>query len=782
MRILIVIATLFLGNAVAASIDDRMTLVEAIEEVRAGGIEIAYSSRLVADWMLVRETPETDDPVLGLRRALAAYQLDLEPGHDGQWLVVRAPRPQHTTTIAKAENPASDAPQYDYRPIEEIMITANRHSMYDSFGGSGQFLTGEEIRLMPHIADDAHRALHRLPGVAANDFQAPFNLRGGSSDEVKVQIDGLEIIEPFHMRTLFSPLSVIDPGIIGNAQVLSGGFTADHGNYMSGVVDISTRAPETSAVHELGVSFVSAFARSSGPIAKGRGGYFVSARRGYLDLITEQVVDKGEELKPRYSDLFGRVTYAVNATVDVSLQALLSADDVAFSDPDDGEDIGEDGSQQYIWATLEAEPWPGISSSNTVFSGRIESNEAGQQVNPPAELIYRSFDRLIEYTGIQSDWRIAINPDHALRLGARYRDMSATYDYQIDATRRSDFVNNGTPFFMLRDIRLPVEGDDFGAYAAYRFRASERWTWELGYRWDSQDYGSSDHLPQGSPRINALYTLNDRAELRFGWGEFHQAQAIQDLQIPDGNLEYYAPEQADHSVIGLNYKLRSGVDLQLDLYDKKYRNLQPQFESLLDPYEFAPESNFDRAMVDPDSGHAYGAELTLRNRGGDSLDWWLNYTWSKVNDEFDGESIPRSWDQRHALTASVSWQSEKWRFTIVGRYRSGWPRTPLIVVPISDSNGNIVAVDIDLSQRNIIDYDSYSRVDLRASRTVKLKRGSFEYYLEVFNLFDTKNQCCTSNHRLSLGSTATAAPEFDDYLPLFPSFGFVWRFGAGAGD
>ena len=78
---------------------------------------------------------------------------------------------------------------------------------------------------------------------------------------------------------------------------------------------------------------------------------------------------------------------------------------------------------------------------------------------------------------------------------------------------------------------------------------------------------------------------------------------------------------------------------------------------------------------------------------------------------------------------------------MVGRFHSGWPRTPLLVDPIIDANDNIVGVIPDLSQRNSADFDDYSRVDFRVSRLVPLQRGSFEYYFEIFNIFDTQNQC-----------------------------------------
>lgn len=764
-----------LASASSAPIDTRMSLAEAINVVRADGYEIVYSTQLVEAWMRVRETPATDDSLQALKNALAEYDLALESGGDNRWLIVRA-APELSQPSEPANSDAASAPASRKRPIDEIMIVASRHALYSKLKNR-QFLGGEEIRQMPHLADDAFRAIHRLPGIAANDFQAPFNLRGGASDEVQVQLDGVELFEPFHMRTLFQPLSIIDPGIIGEVQVLSGGFTARHGNSLSGVVDIAPVAPPVARRHELGVSFVSAFARSMGPLFDGRGDYIVSARRGYLDLIADAVTDEGEELDPRYSDLYARVSYALNDVVDLSLSTMLSKDDVVFIDPGDGENFREDGSIRYAWLTAAVATDSGMRGSASLLGGRVDSTEDGSQFNLPAENILRFDDRSTTIAGLQTDWTVPMGDDQQISVGGRLRRLTSDYDYRLNAIRRSDFVNNGAPFAVQRNIQASIDGDEMSAYTAYR-RRNGKLVWELGLRWDRQDYGFVDS--QLSPRVNAFYPLGERTELRVAWGEFYQPHAINELAIADGDLDFHPAERAEHWIVGLRHEFHSGIELLADVYDKRYRDVRPRYENLLDVYEFAPESNFDRVRIDPDDGRAYGAEITLRGADRGAFTWWANYTWSKVYDSVDGIDRPRGWDQRDAATANLAWRGANWRFNLIARYHSGWPRTPLLVTPVTDGAGNIVGIDTDLSQRNTSRFDDYTRVDLRLSRAVPIARGSFEFYFELFNVFDATNRCCTSNHQLTFGPGVTASPEFDDYLPLFPSFGFVWRFGPGA--
>lgn len=761
--------------------DDGMTLVQAIEALRNEGYDISYSTGLVERWMRVRQPPDVEAPIEALGTALSVYGLDLVDGGDGRWLVVRASgdaaRDPDEPAAAAREAPADREPQ----PLDEIVIVASQHALYSQVAAA-RFLSDEDIQLMPHMADDAFRAMHRLPGVAASDFQAPFNLRGGTADEVKIQLNGIELIEPYHMQTLFNPLSVIDPGIIGTAEVYSGGFTARHGNFMSGVIDIQAEDADHEPLHELGISFVSAFGRSSGTFASGRGSYLLSARRGYLDLLADSITDEGEELEPRYSDLFGNLRYALGDRFELSLGTLLAEDDVSFVNPGDGEDFGEASSLGYGWLTASYRPVANLATTTSLYVGGRHSSEDGVRFDAPDADIRRYFDRDIDVLGARTDWVLTVTPDTIIEWGARYRDLEATFDYRLNSVRQLAFINNGLPVSLDRDVRLSSTGSDVGTYLSWRQRPSTRLIWELGLRWDKQSYVGAVADSQASPRANLAYRLTDRAELRLAWGDFHQAQAIQALDIADGDVSYYEPERAEHRILGFRYESRSGLSLQLDLYDKRYRQLRPRYESLLDLYEFGAESNFDRARVEPSSGRARGAELTLRDENESGFDWWLNYSISKVDDTVAGVTIPRSWDQRHAVTGNLIWRGERWSVSAVARYHSGWPRTPLVATPIFDAGGVIVGVDVDLTKRNSERFDDYSRVDVRVTRRVPLARGSFEYYLEVFNVFDTANPCCTSNHVFDVGASVSVSPLFDNYLPLFPSFGFVWRFGAGASD
>ncbi len=778
-----VLATLMLLSSTtnADVITDRMSLVEAIESVRHNGVDITYSSRLVEPWMRVRTTPSVTDPLEALREALAAYALVLEPGPQGQWLIVKGEAPEHKAVIA----PDKIAPVSPLEPafrdeIDEVIIIASRYALFDQSATSDQFLTGEEIRLLPHITDDVFRAFHRLPGAAATDFSAPFHLRGGTLDEVKVELDGLELFEPFHMRTLFSPLSIIDEGIIANAQVLSGGFTAENGNHMSGVIDIASQWAGSEPVYELGVSFVNAFVRGSGAWGE-RGAFQFAARRGYLDLVADAASVGDEEFTPRYHDVFAGAGYAITDSTNIDTHVLLANDHVDYSSVDESESGASKSSQKYAWVTFDTEPNDRLRWVNIVSAGKVSNNDQGSAQNFPSEVIDRYYDREVEVSSLQSDLSLRFSDSQMLMFGVRFRHLNADFDYHIDSFRQSHLYNGGLPLVIRRDIITSSKGDEYSAYARYRFRPTAHTSLEFGLRWDRQTYTDTTDDAQLSPRLNGLFELGDRSELRLGWGYYNQPQGIQNLQVEDGITHYFPAERAEHRVAGIRHRFQSDIELQVDIYQKLYRDLRPRFENVLDTFDYAAETDFDRIRIDPESAESKGVEFTLRNRQSERFDWWFNYTWSKAEDVIEGVTVPRSWDQRHALTANLTWHGEHWALSLVGRHHSGWPQTPLLITPILDAGDALIGIEGDLSQRNQGNYDDYFRVDMRLSRTVDLNRGSFQFYVEIFNLLNTKNQCCVADHELAVGPPLTASPNFDEFLPLFPSFGFVWTFGPGAG-
>jgi outer membrane receptor protein involved in Fe transport len=158
---------------------------------------------------------------------------------------------------------------------------------------------------MPHAADDLYRAVKRLPGAAGGDFSAKFNVRGGEQDEVLVILDGLELVEPFHLKDFQSVFSIIDAEAVGGVDFLTGGFPAEYGDRMSGVLDISVSTPAGPPTTSVGVGTMNGRLLSTGSFHGDDGQWVVSGRAWYPDAV----VDSPDEILADYYDLLAKVQY-----------------------------------------------------------------------------------------------------------------------------------------------------------------------------------------------------------------------------------------------------------------------------------------------------------------------------------------------------------------------------------------------------------------------------------------------------------------------------------------
>lgn len=178
--------------------------------------------------------------VLGSRRGAAADD-------EGYFTITNVPVGQHTLRILQAGvEPKNQLITVNagvndlgeiamgaktVREIEEVRVTAQR--MIDTKSSSTkQNVTGESLKDLP--VENLREAVALKAGIVASGGE--LHVRGGRGGEIKQQIDGIEVADP-----LFGRNSSIANLSVAGAEVLSGGFDAEYGNALSGVINITTR-------------------------------------------------------------------------------------------------------------------------------------------------------------------------------------------------------------------------------------------------------------------------------------------------------------------------------------------------------------------------------------------------------------------------------------------------------------------------------------------------------------------------------------------------------------
>lgn len=661
--------------------------------------------------------------------------------------------------------------------LDEIVVTSS-YRLYREEPVPTVTLDREQIVQLPHFGDDLYRAITVLPGTTNADFSSRFTLRGGLHEEILVQLDGLELFEPFHLKDAQGFFSIIDPQVIGGVDLLPGGFSAEHGDRLSGVLDMTTARPGEERELRLGISFTNASAGGAGTFSDGKGRWSGSLRRGYLDVVLSLTADDDDENEPdpRYWDAFGRLERDLSPSSSLAFSLLAADDSLEFEEdePDEIADVDTTYGNAYLWLThnhlissttaIESLlSWGRVDRDRGIFS--IEGNELGEVFD----------ERQLDVLSFKQQWSFQAGDRHFLKWGYEARAYDAAYDYRntLELTDAIADVRFQPPVGQTSFVD-DISSEQYAAYVADRLQLGSRLVVEIGGRYDHQTLTDDDQL---SPRLNLVADLQHLGAWRFGWGHFYQSQRPHELDVQDGETVFYDAEKAEHLTAGWERELGRSYRLRIDAYRREVSAPRPRYENLFDPFTAFPEAQSDRIRIAPDSVLAEGVELFLSRRGTGRFNWWASYALSSIVDRIGGRDQPRSIDQQNAVTLSASYRpSRRWNLNAVWFYHTGWPTTAVTSASF-DQDGELTVGIGPFYERN---HSAYHRLDVRASRRQSVGHGELELYIDVQNLYNREN---IRGFDISDDSFVPLPdggidfrPDREEWLGIIPSFGVSWTF------
>jgi hypothetical protein len=790
-----------------------------IDELRSAGVPLVYSTNLLPDTLVVAAEPNSGEPLALAREILAPHGLTLRES-GGSWLVVRAEvAPANgaitvTAVSASTGEPVAASVALDagagtaeltavlpgrhvvtvrapgYLPerlsveveagatatvrvalfdvvpkLEEITVTASRYDVIDAVRPSATAFTRDDIESLAELGDDTVRVAHRLPGIAASEFSARSHVRGGAADEMMVLLAGVELVEPYHLRDYQGVFSAIDQRIVSGLQIYSGGYPAEYGDALSGLMVIEPREP-TELAHELGVSLLHTSVLSSGTFADGRGTWLGSARRSNLGDVLNN--DVGE---PSYHDAFARVGLAIGSKHRLTFNSLGYDDDIVLEPKANGleqETARVEVDSQQFWLSFDSDWTASLSSRLWLFSTKFDSLR--RETVSDAELDATVVDwREQDSVGLKQEWRLELADRQLLAFGVDAERFDAHFDYASTAAWRGVLASIAPAMPAQRAFELLPAAHKYSAFVSDRVRFTERVVAELGLRWDRQSYSPGEANSQTSPRASLLFMVAPRTDVRVSYGRFFQSEQPVDLPVEDGVTAFAHAQDASHSIVSVEHRFDGDLVLRVEAFRKWTHGVRPRYENLFDPIVLVPELRPGRVLVAPDRAESHGIEVLLN--GGEATPWWLGYSVSRVDDIFAGVHVPRSWDQRYALDAGVSREIGRWSFSAAASVHSGWPAT---AVTLEQSGGQTVAV---LGPRNADRLRPLRRIDFRASRNLDVGVGALRLFAEITNVTNRNNPCCLRYEEgAGAGGTPTLLRSERFGLPLTGNIGLLWEF------
>ncbi len=134
------------------------------------------------------------------------------------------------------------------RPNEAVLGDVEVTAQRQTTPGNMEHLQVEDVRLMRTASGNAvEDMIGTMAGVNMNnELSSQYNVRGGSFDENLVYVNGIEVYRPQLIASgQQEGLSFINPSMVGAIDFSTGGFTAEYGDKMSSVLDITYRRPDS---------------------------------------------------------------------------------------------------------------------------------------------------------------------------------------------------------------------------------------------------------------------------------------------------------------------------------------------------------------------------------------------------------------------------------------------------------------------------------------------------------------------------------------------------------
>jgi len=656
--------------------------------------------------------------------------------------------------------------------IEDVVVTGRRPSSLGEQTTTAHTLARQRLRSTPHLGEDVFRAVARVPGVAADEYAAQFSIRGGEEDEILVLLDGMELYEPFHLKDVNGgALSIIDVEALDGARLLTGGIPARFGDRLSGVMELTSVSPTGGRRASLGLSMMNARALAEGRRNDARGEWLAVARRGYLDLVLD-ITDASpqEDLRPVYYDGFAKVSRRVGETHSLAAHALWATDTMTIVDDEDT--VENRYGNGYGWLTWSSDVGASATQRTLLSVGRVTRERLGVDLAWPQGRLNSKVieDRTFDLVGVKQDWLAAPSDAHTLSAGFDVKRHAADYAYESSTRRQAAAVGE----YVARNSHLRVDGTQVALYVSDSVTLGSMTTADVGVRYDHASWVGDGLL---APRLAVVHMLGAGTAARVGWGRFSQFQRVADLRVEDGEEDFRAPERSEHWTLTVEHEFGSGSVVSIEAYWKRLTDIHPRYRNLDGDVDFFPEVARDRATVSPDRGTAKGVEAVLTRDVGDALSWWASYAYALAEEDLDGVTTPREFDQRHAFAMDVSYRpSARWSVNIAWQVRSGRPYTPWVFERPVTSRG-FGGVQRSYGEVNSARLPPYHRLDVRAVRRFGGAGSRLAVYAEVRNLYDRDNV-----RRYDVDAYAgrdgdiivTKTPI--TWLPILPSVGLRWDF------
>jgi hypothetical protein len=647
-------------------------------------------------------------------------------------------------------------------PLKETVVSAQKNVILHRYETGVEKVNLTSFKLMPTSfgESDIIKNVLLMTGVqSVGEGSAGFNVRGGSTDQNLILLNGAPVYNSSHFFGFFS---AINSDIIKDITLYKGGIPSRYGGRISSVLDIDLKEGNRKEFDgSAGISPVTTHVMIEGPIIKDTCTFILTGRTTYSNWVLKTIDDPAlQRSMASFYDLNGRVSYDINKKNKIDFSSYMSHD--AFRFNSDTVYRYNNNILSLRWRHFfNSRFFTVISVSNSNYKYDISAS------NTAAEGFVLS--HRINSTGLKADFN-RYEGRNELNYGmevTRYAVMPGSY---LPATDSS---------IVMPEVILKEKALETALYFEDRFIINDFLSVNAGLRFSSFFVFGPGPVLKYDPtysknRLTIIDTLNFRpGELTktYGGPEFRLSLNMRisgnsALKINYNSTRQYIhllsntasispthtwklcdyylkPQRGNQYALGFYQLISSkGIEASAEVYYKTIKNMVDYKGGA----NLIMNKNIEQDLVDV-RGKAYGLELLLKKSEGRVL-WSIGYTYSrtflrstgKFSDEIinEGKWFPANYDRPNDLVLTFNFLfSRRFSFSSSYSYSTGRP----ITYPVSTYYLNNLLL-IQYSERNKYRIPDYSRLDLSLKMSGNLKSHRLarpNWTFSVYNVLGRQN-------------------------------------------
>lgn len=631
--------------------------------------------------------------------------------------------------------------------LAELVVTDRRQDANVTNVQTGvEKLSVQQINKLPVLMGerDVIKALELMPGVkSAGEASGGYFVRGGTSDQNAILLDGASLYNASHLMGFFS---TFNSDAIKDVTLYKGAMPAQFGSRLASVLDVQMKDGDNQEYHvNGGIGLISSKIGVEGPIQKGKSSFLLSGRRTYADMIAKASGTKDAQNSTLYFyDLNLKTNYI-----------LSSKDQLFFSGYLGRDKMGVDKVVNTDWGNLIGTlRWSRMLNNKMFMNTSLIYNQYSYNVDLDMSIDAHVSSKIHDYT-LKQEFTYVYSPKSSWKFGysSTYHNVSpGKYWYDEDkgdaypmqrrySWENDVFANNTLKISDDLEVTYGLRGTSLSVLGKGDFYILDD-NHEVA---DTVSYKSGEFVKTYfnlQPRVSMAYQLNDYSSVKAAYGRTVQNIHMLSNSAMNGPMDrwasssnYIKPQIADQITLGYFRNFSNNMyEFSVEAYYKDMKN-QIDFKDNAKTYrkdEIETELLFGK-------GRAYGIEFMIKKQFG-QLTGWVGYTLSKSEKKIEGINENKWYDATQDRTHDISIVAiyelnKKWTLSGTWIYYTG------NAVTYPSGKYELDGIEVPYyTERNGYRAPAYHRLDLGAVCKLKdTKKFYSELSFSLYNAYGREN-------------------------------------------